>query len=148
MKKFVATAGIAGIVGGVAMIPFGLVLRWVLGYSLNVYGELLVRAILGRVSPWALAIEHFLIAWGMALPLVALLAWRRRAGPLLLGALYGAGIWLVVNSLLLPVIFGRPTPWRLGWPAIWPSLLVHVVYGAVAATVAGRIGRPAAPSPG
>lgn len=145
MKNLVARAGIAGTAGGVAMIPFGLVLRRVLGYSLNVYGELLVQTILGRRSPWALAVEHFLISWVMALPLVAVLAWRRRASPLLLGSLYGAGVWLIVNSLLLPMAFGRLSPWRLGWPAIWPSLTVHVVYGAVAAIVARGIDREGKP---
>ncbi len=145
MKRLVAKAGVAGIAGGVAMIPIGLVLRRVLGYSLNVYGELLLRTLLGGVSPWALAVEHFLISWGMALPLVPLLAWRRRGSPFVLGAMYGAAIWLVVNSLLLPLAFGRLTPWRLGWSAIWPSLLVHVVYGSVAAIAARRIDRPVGP---
>lgn len=148
MKRLVANAAVAGIAGGAAMIPFGLVLRRAFGYSLNVYGELLVRTILGRVPPWALAVEHLLVSWGMALPLVALLAWKRRGSPLLLGPLYGATLWLVVNSLLLPVAFGRPTPWRLGGSSIWPSLTVHVVYGAIAAVVARRIGRSGEPAPG
>ncbi len=129
-------AAVAGIAGGLAMIPVGLLLRRVLGYSLNVYGELLVHKVLGHVSPWALALEHFLVSWGMALPLVALAS--RRGASLGMGALYGAAIWLVVNSLLLPVAFGRTTPWGLGWSAIWPSLAVHVLYGTVAAAAARR----------
>ncbi len=146
VRRLLLRAGLAGIAGGLAMIPVGLLLRRVLGYSLNVYGELLVRLVLGHVSPWALALEHFLVSWGMALPLVAMAA-RRRGAPLAVGALYGAAIWLVVNSLLLPAAFGRSTPWSLGWSAIWPSLSVHVVYGTVAFAAARRLHR-AASSPG
>jgi uncharacterized membrane protein YagU involved in acid resistance len=91
-----------------------------------------------------MAVEHLLISVAMALPLVVLVGRTARRSPLLLGALYGAAVWLVVNSLLLPAAFGRPTPWRLGWSAIWPSLMVHVIYGTVAAMVAGRSSRPAA----
>jgi uncharacterized membrane protein YagU involved in acid resistance len=144
MRRLVVNAGLSGLAGGVAMIPFGLLLRRVLGYSLNVYGELLVKTLLGSVPPWAMAVEHLLISVAMALPLVVLVGRTARRSPLLLGALYGAAVWLVVNSLLLPAAFGRPTPWRLGWSAIWPSLMVHVIYGTVAAMVAGRSSRPAA----
>jgi len=84
----------------------------------------------------------------MALPLVALLPTLGRVGPSLLGALYGAGIWLVVNSISLPLVFGRLTPWALGWPAMWPSLAVHVVYGLVAAVVARRLAHPKDQAPG
>jgi len=118
------------------MIPFGLLLGRVLRYPLNVYGTLLVQAILGRAPAWALAVEHFLISWGMAIPLVALLPRLRRGRPILVGALYGASLWVAVNSLFLPAVFGRQTPWQLGSSAIWPSLTVHVVYGAVVALVA------------
>ena len=141
MRRLMARAGIAGVAGGVAMIPVGILLRRVLGYSLNVYGELLLQTLLGRTPAWALAVEHFLISWGMALPLVAVLGHLRRARPFAVGAAYGAVIWLVVNSLALPLAFGRPTPWQLGWPAIWPSLAVHLVYGLAASAVAVRLDR-------
>lgn len=141
MRRLMARAGIAGVAGGVAMIPVGIVLRRVLGYSLNVYGELLLQTLLGRTPAWALAVEHFLISWGMALPLVAVLAHRRWGSPTVVGAAYGAAIWLVVNSLALPLAFGRPTPWQLGWSAIWPSLAVHLAYGVAASAAAVRVDR-------
>ena len=149
MRRLMARAGIAGLAGGVAMIPVGVLLRRVLGYSLNVYGELLLRTLLGRTPVWALAVEHFLISWGMALPLVAFLGPLRRASPFAVGAAYGAVIWLVVNSLALPLAFGRPTPWQLGWPAIWPSLAVHLAYGVAASAAAVQVDRwRAAAGPG
>ncbi len=137
-----ARAALAGLAGGVAMMPFGIVLRRVMGRSLNVYGELLLQVLVGRVTAGALLIEHLAISLGMAFPLVALLRGLGRPGWALPGALYGAGLWLVVNSISLPLAFGRPTPWELGWAAIWPSLAVHVVYGLAAAAVAWRLDGP------
>jgi hypothetical protein len=37
---------------------------------------------------------------------------------------------VIINSLALPVLFGDPTPWQLGVEFIYPSLVVHLVYGA------------------
>ncbi len=124
------------------MIPVGLVLRRVMGRSLNVYGELLLQVLVGRVTLGGLLLEHFAISLGMAVPLVAALPRLGGAGWALPGAVYGAGLWLAVNSISLPLAFGRPTPWELGWAAIWPSLAVHVVYGLAAAAVALRLARP------
>lgn len=59
----------------------------------------------------------------------------------IVGLTYGAAIWVVLNSLMLPVLFGRPTAWRIGWPAIWPSLTVHLVYGVATAAAALVVGR-------
>jgi len=125
---------LAGLAGGLAMIPVGLVIRHLAGGSVNVYGELVVERLLGVASRPALVAEHVLVSLVLALPLV--LAAGRVAGRFLvgLGVAYGAAIWLVLNSLALPWAFGRATPWTLGWAAIWPSLTVHVVYGLAAAS--------------
>lgn len=117
------------------MIPPGMLLL-LMGERVNVYGELLIQTLLGRTHLWAMAIEHFLISWGMAFPLVLLLAILRRPSPLIVGLIYGAGIWLVINSLLLPAIFSQPNAWQTGWPAIWPSLSIHLIYGVATAITA------------
>lgn len=129
----------AGTVGGLAMIPVGLAIRHLAGGSVNVYGELVVEWLLGRVAPWSLFLEHFLVSWTFAVPVVALAS--RLSGGLLLatGLGYGVAIWIVVNSLALPWVFERPTPWTLGWPAVWPSLTVHAVYGVAAAATLARL---------
>lgn len=50
---------------------------------------------------------------------------------------YGALYYVAVNSLALPLYFGDPLPWILGWAVVLPSLLVHVVFGvSVACAVA------------
>ncbi len=141
-RTLAARAALAGLAGGVAMMPFGLVLRRVMGRSLNVYGELLLQMLVGRVTLGGLLVEHLAISVGMAFPLVALFPRLGRVGWTVPGVLYGAGLWLVVNSISLPLLFGRPTPWVLGWATIWPSLTVHVVYGLVAAAVARLSSRP------
>lgn len=135
MRGIVRQALAAGAVGGLAMIPAGLALRFGLGQRVNVYGEMVVQTLLGQVSPWALLFQHALVSWVLAVPLV--LARRRapRVPASVTGLAYGAGLWLVVNSLSPPLLFGRPTPWQLGWSAIWPSLTVHLVYGAAAVGV-------------
>ncbi len=124
----------AGVPGGLAMVPVGLVLL-AAGYQVNKYGELVVRQLVGQPLYSAMAIEHLLISVGMAVPFVAVLTrWPARR-PVWLGAGYGALAWLVVNSLALPAVFGQPSPWRLGPDALWPSLSVHVVYGVVLGAV-------------
>lgn len=137
----------AGALGGISMVPVGLVLN-ATGFQVNKYGELLLEKVLGQFLYSAMAIEHFAISIAMAVPLVALLTLRRQRHPILLGLGYGAAIWFVVNSLALPIAFGQSTPWQLGVNALWPSLLVHVVYGLVVAAVATRdIRRYAQPEP-
>lgn len=49
---------IAGLAGGLAMIPVGIIPRSVFGQSVNVYGELIVIRVAGRLDPLLLAIEH------------------------------------------------------------------------------------------
>lgn len=125
----------AGSLGGLAMVPVGVLLR-LGGYPVNVYGQLLLQVLVGRAPVWALLVEHFLVSWALALPLLLVTVGRPRralAPWLVAGVVYGTLIWTVLNSLALPFLFGQPTPWRIGWSAIWPSLLVHLVYGVVTA---------------
>ena len=119
----------AGTVGGLAMIPVGLALRYGLGATVNVYGELVVVQLLGRVVPWALFVEHFLISWGLAVPIVWIMSRLPRVSVTLMGFAAGTALWVLINSLARPLAFSRPTPWEIGWTAIWPSLTVHIVYG-------------------
>ena len=149
LRVWVLVAVVAGTAGAVAMIPVGLAILQVPGATANVYGELLAHQLFGATTWSALFAVHMLVGWLAALPVVAagwLLA-RAAARPpgagwaLLAGLIYGAGMWLVVNSMMLPWLYGRPNPWALGWPAIWPSLLVHLVYGAVTAYVVAGASR-------
>ena len=123
------------------MIPIGLVLRFMFGQSVNVYGELIVIRIAGRLDPLLLAIEHGAVSVAMAAPLVIALD---RLGPgtaPVVGLVYGGTAWLVVNSLVLPWIFDQPTPWQVGSQAIWGSLIVHLTFGFVVALVSQRVAR-------
>ena len=143
--EVVRRALVAGTAGGLAMIPVGLALRFGLDQRVNVYGELVVQTLLGQVSPWALLLQHALVSWVLALPLALARMEASSVPALATGLAYGAGLWLVINSLSLPLLFGRPTPWQLGWSAVWPSLIVHLVYGAAAAWVS-RVRHPRAGS--
>jgi uncharacterized membrane protein YagU involved in acid resistance len=129
IKRAAAQTIRAGTVDGLAMIPVGLALRYGFGATVNVYGELVVERIPGRVVPWALFVEHFLISWVLAGPVVWLMSRPPRVSvtTTIMGVAYGAAIWVRINSLALPFAFGRPTPWEIGLPAIWPSLTVHTV---------------------
>ena len=52
-------------------------------------------------------------------------------GHTLLGMAYGAAMYALLNAWALPLAFGDPAPWRLGFDVAYPSLVVHLVYGAV-----------------
>jgi uncharacterized membrane protein YagU involved in acid resistance len=127
------------------MMPFGFAFR-AAGLRINEYGPKTLALLLPDLVPPMLAIagfvQHLVISWGAALPFLAALApGSSRRARLLAGAAYGAGFYAAVNSLALPIAFGDPTPWELGFRTVAPSLVVHVVYGAVLA-LAARSGRP------
>lgn len=139
----------SGSMGALAMIPVGLVVMQVPGVGVNVYGELLAHQVFGSTTWWALLAVHLGVGWIAALPVAAAGWWLARTGAaplgawlaLLAGFAYGAGMWLVLNSIVLPWVYGHASPWATGWAAIWPSLLVHLVYGGATAYSVARAPR-------
>jgi uncharacterized membrane protein YagU involved in acid resistance len=129
-----------GTVAGLAMIPFAAVFQR-LGLRVNEYGRKTLALLVGDVSPrlhYLLTfIQHLVISWVVAVPL---LLWLRRCSGkrdrLLVGLAYGAIFYVAVNSLALPIVFGDPTPWRLGVAVVYPSFLIHLVYGFTVALLA------------
>jgi hypothetical protein len=135
-----------GTAAGLAMLPFGAVFR-IFGLRINEYGRRILTLVVGEMRPpWAILLallEHLMISWIVAVPLLFLLdPIAGRGTRVLVGMAYGAAFYAIVNSLALPFAFGDPTPWQLGLDAVYPSLTVHLVYGAAGALVAGP--RPSA----
>ena len=124
----------SGTIAGLAMIPAAAVFR-ARGLRVNEYGRKTLELLVGEVAPpfdFVLTFaQHLVISWIAALPLLAVL--ERIVGRrtrVLVGAAYGAGFYVVMNSLALPIAFGDPTPWTLGITTVYPSLTIHLIYGA------------------
>ena len=143
----------SGTIAALAMIPFALFFR-TLGWRINEYGIRVVHVLFGALPNTAqfglFVLEHFIISWSAAVPLLVLLTvLHGRVSGLLVGVLYGGGFYVIVNSLALPVLFGDTTPWALGFrTVIAPSLVVHIVYGLSIAltsrTLVERLGQDVA----
>lgn len=125
----------SGSLAGIAMIPFAAVFR-ARGLRINEYGRKTLELVVGQVPPRlhdALTfVQHLVISWILAVPILLVLRGvedRRRAA--LLGMAYGAAMYALLNAWALPLAFGDPAPWRLGFDVVYPSLVVHLVYGAV-----------------
>ena len=85
-------------------------------------------------------IQHLIISWFAAVPLLLLMGRiADQRARLLVGAVYGTAFYAAVNSFALPFTFGDPTPWELGLDTVYPSLVVHIVYGLSVALVARPI---------
>jgi hypothetical protein len=121
------------------MIPFAAVFR-ARGLRVNEYGRKTLELLVGEVAPPLAGVltfvQHLVISWLAAVPLLVLFgragAWADdRRARVLIGTAYGAGFYVVMNSLALPIAFGDPTPWALGFETVYPSLTIHLVYGAV-----------------
>lgn len=129
-----------GTFAGLAMIPFAAAFRaWDL--RINEYGAKTLALLIGEVAAplhYLLTLaQHLLISWLVAAPLLIMLSCiSRTRGRILAGLLYGAGFYVAVNSLALPFAFGDPTPWELGLRTVYPSLVVHLVFGFVVALLA------------
>jgi len=132
-NKLIREALRSGTIAGLAMIPFAAVFR-AFGLRINDYGNRTLELLVGEVVPpvhYLLTLtQHLVISWLAAVPLLLLMGGvadpRAR---LLIGAVYGATFYAAVNSLALPLAFGDPTPWQLGFDTVYPSLVVHIVYG-------------------
>ena len=140
-KGLVRAALRAGIPAGLAMIPAAAIFR-ARGLRVNEYGRKTLDLLVGEVAPalhFGLTfVQHLVISVVAAVPLLVLfdrVAPSRRAR-ILLGTVYGAGFYVVMNSLALPLAFGDPTPWALGLETVYPSLTIHLIYGAVLGAVA------------
>jgi uncharacterized membrane protein YagU involved in acid resistance len=130
----------AGTVAGLAMTPFAAVFQR-LGLRVNEYGrktlDLFVNDVSAPVYYLLAFVQHLAISWVVAVPLLLLLGgFPRKRDRLLIGLAYGAAFYVTVNSLALPFAFGDPTPWRLGFRVVYPSLLIHLVYGVTVALLA------------
>jgi uncharacterized membrane protein YagU involved in acid resistance len=129
-----------GTIAGVAMIPFAALFRS-FGLRVNEYGRKTLALAVGDVAPPLHTVlsfaQHLLISWVAALPLLLALRFvPTRRARVLTGAVYGAGFYVVMNSLALPLAFGDPTPWQLGFETVYPSLFIHLVYGVAIGLVA------------
>jgi len=130
-----------GTAAGLAMIPFAAVFRR-LGLRVNEYGRKTLGLVVGDVPQGVhyllTFLQHLVISWIAAIPLLLVLRevhGRRRR--VLVGLAYGAIFYVVVNSFALPIAFGDPTPWQLGATVVYPSLVIHLVYGGVIGALAG-----------
>jgi hypothetical protein len=114
-------------------MPAGFIFR-ALQMRVGHYGPKFAELYLSSPGPAALFAQHMVLGWLSAVPL-ALLPLHRMPGVVvsLAGAVYGALYYVAVNALALPLYFGDELPWRLGWPVVVPSLVVHLVFGVAVA---------------
>ncbi len=132
----------SGTIASIAMIPFG-VLFQLLGLRVGHYGKKLIEVFFTDLAavPFRLLMfaEHFVIGWLSAAPLLVFLVLVKTHLPAwAVGMIYGTAYYVVLNSLLLPWSFGEQTPWALGFSVIYPSLIIHIVFGASIALTSTR----------
>ena len=134
----------SGTIASFVMIPFGLLFK-ALGLRVGHYGPKLGEFLFGLgPAPWMqvlLFVQHLVIGWLSAIPLLLFWRWSSpRPVHLSDGLLYGALYYAAVNALALPAIFGDAFPWQLGWSYVYPSLVVHLVFGLSLAVTARAFG--------
>jgi uncharacterized membrane protein YagU involved in acid resistance len=119
----------SGTIAALVMMPFGFLFKLLdlrVGYYGPKFGALLFR----EPTRFVLFLQHLVLGWVSALPLLLILVrLQGTAAPVAIGAAYGLAYYVVVNSFALPLFFGDPTPWQLGFSFIYPSVLIHLVFG-------------------
>ena len=150
----------------VAVADMGWALLWaggVHGVSPRRVFQSVARGLLGPAAfegEWRTALLglllHTAIAFGWTLLfLLALAGWpglrervSTRRGALLVGLLYGAAVWILMDGLVLPLSRAQPTPPTALW--FWLQLLTHpfLVGLPIVGVLAGHAGplRQVAPS--
>jgi hypothetical protein len=119
----------SGTIAALAMMPFGLLFR-LLDLRIGYYGPKFAALLVDNPTRLELFLQHLVLGWVSALPLLVILVrLQGKADPMAIGAAYGLAYYVVVNSLALPLFFGDLTPWQLGFSFIYPSVIVHLVFG-------------------
>lgn len=128
----------SGTIASLAMMPVGFLFK-LLDLRVGHYGPKFAALLFDQPTQFVQFLQHLVLGWISALPLlVVLVRLHRLDAPLAIGAAYGVAYYVLVNSLALPLFFGDVTPWQLGFSSIYPSLLVHVVFGASIGLAAKR----------
>lgn len=119
----------SGTIASLVIVPLSPLFK-AAGLRIGHYGPKFAALFFENPQPWLLFIQHLVIGWLSALPLLVVLVHTSAAKlPLLAGLAYGAAYYVAVNSLALPVYFGDPLPWQLGAATVLPSLIGHIIYG-------------------
>jgi uncharacterized membrane protein YagU involved in acid resistance len=140
----------SGTIAALVIVPLSPLFK-AAGLRIGYYGPKFAALFFDDPQPWLLFVQHLVIGWVSALPLLVILA-RTGAGarPILSGAIYGAAYYVIVNSLGLPLYFGDSLPWQLGVATVLPSLVGHIIYGTSVGFTARRfltaVHQPAKPS--
>lgn len=121
----------SGTIASLAIVPLSPLFK-AAGLRIGHYGPKFAGLFVNDPQPWMLFVQHIVIGWVSALPLLLiLLGTGARQRPVLSGAIYGVAYYVAINSLALPVYFNDPLPWQLGAATVLPSLIGHVIFGAV-----------------
>lgn len=130
LKALLIEAVRSGTIASLVIVPLSPLFK-ALGLRIGHYGPKFAALFVDDPQPWFLFVQHLVIGWISALPLLLILVRTGAARrPLIAGAAYGAAYYVAVNSLALPIYFGDLTPWQIGWSTIYPSLIGHIIFGA------------------
>ena len=147
-KALLIEAVRSGTIASLVIVPLSPLFN-AMGLRIGHYGPKFAALFVDNPQPWLLFVQHLVIGWMSALPLLVLLMLTSAARwPLCAGAVYGATYYVAVNSLALPIYFGDQTPWQIGWTTVYPSLIGHIIFGmSIGLTSRRFLAREKRPSP-
>jgi uncharacterized membrane protein YagU involved in acid resistance len=121
----------SGTIASLAIVPLSPMFK-AAGLRIGHYGPKFAGIFFNDPQPWLLFVQHIVIGWVSTLPLLLiLLGAEEHRHPPLVGAFYGAAYYVTINSLALPIYFSDALPWQLGAATVLPSLVGHIIFGAV-----------------
>jgi uncharacterized membrane protein YagU involved in acid resistance len=138
IKALLIEAVRSGTIASLVIVPLSPLFN-AMGLRIGHYGPKFAALFVNDPQPWQLFVQHLVIGWISAVPLLVILVLTSAARwPLLAGAVYGAAYYVAVNSLALPIYFGDQTPWQIGWRTVYPSLIGHIIFGLSIGVTARR----------
>lgn len=136
-KLNLGRALVAGIVGTAAMTMLMLVAP-LMGMPRMAIGEMLGSVLrIGSAAGWAM---HVVIGLVLAVIYAGWFAARLPGGPVLRGAIYGSGVFVVAQLVVTPMMGGGVFSGG-NMAMIVGSLMGHLVYGAVVGAVYGGVAK-------
>jgi len=137
MKPFVTKAILGGLAGtAVLTMMMYLVAPMMLGHAMD------IAAMLGSMmgNSWALGMAAHWMNGVLIFPLLyAFLMYKLLPGPpVVRGAMWGVVLWLIAQSMLMPMMgAGFFSSAAGGMMAVVASLIGHILYGGILGKIAG-----------